>query len=333
MPLRAAFALILLLAAGPSLGIPPAPAYRVPRAADGHPDFQGNWTNVTRTPLERTKAFTALAATPKEAADYIATIDARIANMPVPPKPGEPPPKPDVGQSEWYDPNVKLMQIDGQDRTSIITDPADGRLPYNIIGLHAADDAGRRDEEEFDGPEDRAPDERCLSASGSALAPPMLPPVYNAHYQVVQTPTVFAIHAEMIHDVRLISMGERHAGAAPRWLGESSGRWDGDTLVVETLNQHPLSADRFVSGRVLHLTPATRVTERLTRISAKQLRYTFTVEDPSIFTRPWSGETVFTATDEPIYEYACHEGNYALANILRGARKKEADAADKAKPH
>ena len=318
--------LLIAGAAGASL----AGSYRAPRTPDGHPDLQGAWANTTLTQLERPKDFAGLYATPAEAAAHIKKVKDRINNVPPPAKPGDPPPKADIGQSEWYDAGIGLMRIDGKLRSSMITDPSDGKLPYNFLGSRAVRDADRRDEAVAQDPEDRNSDERCLMASGSALTPPMLPPVYNARYEVIQTRDALVIETEMVHDIRIIKLGGRHEGRGPKWFGDSVGHWEGETLVVETVDQDPISADRFLPGSILHLTPAAKVTERFTRTSPGEIRYTFTVVDPAVYTRPWSGEVVFTATTQPMYEYACHEGNYALPNILRGARRDDAEAAKKA---
>jgi hypothetical protein len=314
-----------------AVGSSSAAPYRAPRTPDGQPDLQGAWANTTLTSLERPKGFASLYATPAEAAAYLKKVVDQINNVPPQVKPGDPPPKPDTGQSEWYDSDIGLMRIDGKLRASVVTDPADGKIPYNFLGLRAVHDAERRDEAVTEDPEDRNSDERCLIASGSALTPPMIPPVYNARYEVIQTKGFVVMETEMVHDVRIIRLGGSHESVGPKWFGDSVGHWEGETLVVETLNQHPASADRFVRSSILHLTPAAKVTERFTRISPKEIRYAFTVEDSSVYTRPWSGEVVFTAAAQPMYEYACHEGNYALPNILRGARRTDAEAEKKEK--
>jgi hypothetical protein len=306
--------------------------YQAPRTPDGQPDLQGEWTNITFTPLERPKAFAGPIATPAEAAAWVARIEGYLMNKPPPPKPGAPPPKPSVGNSEWFDAGVGLIRIDGKLRSSIITDPVDGKLPYNTFGQRTAAEVLRHDDEVFDGPEDRANDERCLMGGAGPLAPPMMPPGANATYQILQPPGLVVIQTEMIHDVRVIRLKAPHEDSIAKWFGDSTGHWEGETLVVETVNQHPLSVERFEPGdAVLLISPAAKVVERFTRISPTEIRYAFTVEDPALNVRPWSGEVMFTATRQPIYEYACHEGNYGHANILRGARRKEQEEAAKAK--
>ena len=326
---RSAPLLCLLLAATAQ-----AAPYRAPRTPDGRPDFQGEWTNATWTPLQRPRAFKSLTATQAEADTYLRGVLDFLENKEPPRKLGDPPPEPDVGFSEWFDGAPAFLRLDGGLRSSIIVEPSDGRLPYNAFGRQASRAAFQRDETGMDGPEDRSGEERCLVALSSMTGAPMLPSGYNGHYRIVQTPGAVAIESEMIHDVRLVRMGATHDGGAARWGGDSVGRWEGETLVVETVGQHPVEAERFIGPAVMLITPGARVTERFTRTGPTEIRYAFEVDDPAVYSRPWRGELRFTATDAPMYEYACHEGNHALPNILAGARRTEADAkaaADKAK--
>jgi hypothetical protein len=330
-------ALILaLLAAAPAA----AQAYKPPRTATGQPDLEGDWTNVSFTRLIRPARFKGLTAPEAEAEAWLKEQRDRLVGIKPPPKPDDPPPDPDendVGdiQSEAYEmDHVGLARIDGGLRTSWIVDPSDGRLPYNSLGLTMAEDAFVADLTDFRGPEMRHPDERCLVGYGSAAGPPMLNTSQNSHYRIVQTPTEIAILSEMIHDVRIVRLGAAHPKVRTHpWLGSSIGWWEGDTLVVETVDQHPGATRRIIAGGILLVTPAAKVTERFTRTSDTQIRYEFTVEDPAIYTRPWRAEMELSATQAPLYEYACHEGNYALPNILGGARQQEREAAAaKAKP-
>ena len=323
-------AILCIAAAQPTIAAAP---YRAPRTPDGQPDLQGAWTNVTKTPLQRRKGVKDLITTEAELKVLDDAEDKEDAATEAAAAVAKPKSAaavaadtPTVGESEWFA-KRGMMRIDGRMRSSIIVDPADGRIPYNAIGRRAVADALRRDDNDMADPEDRHADERCLSAVSGSAVPPMLPPPYNGHYRIIQTPGYVAIASEMIHDVRLIPLAARSHGGEAKWQGDSVGRWDGDTLVVETVDQAADAADRFATGGLLHLTPAAVVTERFTRTSPTEIRYAFTVQDASVFTRPWRGELVFTATDEASYEYACHEGNYALANVLRGARKKDQDAA------
>lgn len=305
--------------------------YKAPRTAFGQPDLQGEWTNASFTGLQRPKAFKSLFATEEEAAAYVKRQQDRLVGIKAPLEPGEEPPPPDVGdvESETYEMGgLGLARIDGRLRTSWIVEPTDGRLPYNSLGRSAIDAADRADTSDFDNPEVRMPDERCLMAVGSAAGPPMLNTSQNSHYRIIQTPAEVAIFVEMIHDVRIVRIGGRHPEVKTHpWLGDSIGWWEGDTLVVETVDQNPGAANRFTAGGVFHLTPAAKVTERFTRISETEMRYDFTVDDPAVYARPWRAEMIMTASDEPIYEYACHEGNYALPNILGGGRQRDREAA------
>jgi hypothetical protein len=187
---------------------------------------------------------------------------------------------------------------------------------------------------QYDHPEFRPLAERCLMSFGSNAGPPMLPNYfYNNNYQIVQTKDHIMILVEMVHDVRVIRMAGarstlRELQRLPKqirpWMGDSIGRWEGDTLVVETTNFHPLQQFRGASENL-------KVTERFTRVDADTINYKFTIEDSTTFTAPWSGEVPFRRTDELIYEYACHEGNYALANVLSGERNREKREAERKK--
>jgi hypothetical protein len=171
---------------------------------------------------------------------------------------------------------------------------------------------------------DRPLSERCLLGFGSTSGPPMLPVLYNNNYQIVQTPSSVMILVEMVHDARVIRMNAQHAAPNVRqWLGDSVGHWEGDTLVVDTTNFTNKTRFRG-SSENLH------VVERFTRTDANTVLYRATIDDPSTFTRPWTIEYPFVATKGPIYEYACHEGNYSMTDILGGARKKEAEAGTEA---
>jgi hypothetical protein len=342
-------------AATASVLVPPvaaqAPAstakpWTLPRTPDGRPDLQGNWSNASLTPLERPTGQN-LVLTEEEAA----RIESRTQevnefrdrpsdpNRPAPPVGGEdrnlPAGEPTfierLSQSAggrvggynnfWLDPGERVLRIDGTARSSMVIDPPDGRVPP--ITPEARQRAGQRMAEmkkfgEFDHPELRGLAERCLMSFGSNAGPPMLPNYfYNNNYQVVQTTDHVMIMTEMVHDVRIIRMGgERLPRQVRLWMGDSIGRWEGDTLVVETTNFHPLQQFRGASENL-------KVIERFTRTGPDTMHYRFTVEDPTTFTAPWTAELAFHHTDELIYEYACHEGNYALSNILGGERARE----------
>jgi hypothetical protein len=293
-----------------------------PRTADGQPDLQGIWTNVTITPLERPLEFAGKEfLTEKEAAAYeTRTVEANNADR------RDLPPEADVGRAyndAWYDRGTKVI---GTRRTSLIVDPPDGRIPALTpeAQRQVSARAESRREHPADGPEDRSLAERCLL--WPTAGPPMLPSFYNNNYQIVQGPGYVAIYVEMIHDVRIIPIdGRPHPSSNIRqWMGDSRGHWEGDTLVVETANFNGKGAFRG-SGQNLHLT------ERFTRVDQDTVLYRFTVDDPETFTKPWTGEVPMRRTKGPIYEYACHEGNYAMVDMLAGARAEEKKAAGKSR--
>jgi hypothetical protein len=338
-------ALFLILGLSLAAGSPAAAApYRAPRTADGTPDFEGIWSNLSYTLLERPKRYKTLIATDKEVAFALARRDALLNGRPPPPDPDAPPKPPskpgeadpgadDLGQAttEFPDRNVDFLRIYGQARTSLIVDPGDGKLPYTPAGQKLADAADEADQHDFANPESRMPDERCLTASGGTTGPPMLNSTQNANLQIVQARGEIAILSETMHDVRIVHMGARHPAARTHpWMGDSIGWWEGETLVIETVDQNPHDGPRFQPNGVFYLSPAGKVTERLTRISPTQIRYEFTVEDPDVYKRPWRAELMLTAAKGPIYEFACHEGNYAFPDILAGARATEKAA--KAEP-
>jgi hypothetical protein len=188
------------------------------------------------------------------------------------------------------------------------------------------DDPGFEGNGAYDDPERRPLGERCLMGFGSTSGPPALPNYfYNNLHQIVQTPDAVMILTEMVHDARIVRMNSQHLPPTIRkWMGDSIGRWEGDTLVVDTTNFTDKTRYRGSS-------PNLHIVERFTRTAPNTLLYRFTVEDPDTWTTPWTGEYTWPATDEMIYEYACHEGNYAMGNILRGARLKEANDAKKSK--
>ena len=342
-------------AARPSAAVPPKSASPggIRRMADGHPDLQGTYDLATLTPLERV-AGTSLVLTDEQAAkleSQVAKQKDQLAapvdgNRKAPPTGGDGSPGPygNVGgyNNFWLDPGSHYTSIDGRKRASLLIDPPDGRVPALTAEAQkrrttdaysrrpTSDEGAREDDPGFEGPEAyndpeiRPLAERCLVGFSSTSGPPILPTYfYNNLHQIVQTPDSVMILTEMVHDVRVVRMNAQHAPQTVRkWLGDSIGRWDGDTLVVETTNF--TDKTRFRGA-----TPDLKVTERFTRIDARTLRYQFTVEDPQTWTRPWTAEYAWPATSDLLYEYACHEGNYALGNILRGVRLKEKEEAEK----
>jgi len=303
--------------------------WQTPRTATGAPDLQGVWTNATITTLERNAAVGDILVVDSEVAarlerssglNVLTALDARPSD----PDRGAP----TDGNAEagynafWIDPGTKLMKVAGEYRTSLIVDPENGKIPYTDSAGAAF--ANYRANAGFDGPEQRPLGERCLVGFGSTSGPPMLPVLYNNHYQIVQNPDYVMILVEMNHDARIIRLSDNHLnGGYKPWMGDSIGHWEGDTLVVETINFHPQQSFRFAIKHTLYLPAKARVTERFTRVSSNEITYQFTIEEPEAYTQVWSGEVSMRPADAKMYEYACHEGNYALPGILGGARVQE----------
>jgi hypothetical protein len=350
-------------AAQPAAGQKPATAKpavpraaAIPRTSDGRPNLQGNWTNATITPLERMGANLPLVLSEEAALDEERktqnAIDARETdsdpNRGAPPVGGEARKSPNaeptylervwqagagvVGgyNSFWVDPGDRVLRVDGQPRSSILIDPPNGRVPALTAEARArvaaAAAARKQAGGEFDHPELRPLAERCITSFGNNLGPPMLPNYfYNNSYTIVQSKDNVMLLTEMVHDARVVRINGTHPPPSFRqWFGDSIGRWEGDTLVIETTNFHPNHGFR---GSWENL----KVTERLTRKDATTLKYRFTVEDPTTFTAPFTGELEFRAMapGEQVYEYACHEANYGLEGVMSGARAQEREAAKK----
>ena len=298
----------------------------IPRAADGHPDLQGVWTNATLTPMERPAAFAGKSTvSDAEAAVYETRQQDEL-------KAGDGKSDSDFhrragsGETGGYnalfiDRGSELARVDGVKRTSLIIDPPDGRVPSLTAEARGRLTSMRRGG--TNSAKDRPLSERCLMSFGSSSGPPMLPVLYNNNYQIVQTPDAVMILVEMVHDARIIRMNGTHAPDNFRkWLGDSVGHWEGDTLVVDTTNFNEQVNFRG-SSKNLH------VIERFTRVDPNTLLYRATIDDPTTFTKSWSIEYPFLATKGPVYEYACHEGNYAIVDILGGARKEEREVQKK----
>ncbi len=298
-----------------SKGVAPAPKnWNPPRTADGQPDLQGVWTNSTLTPLERPAEFAGKEfLTEQEAADYVkrtlqqVSSDRRDGGAQV-----------DVNRSYnefWRDRGNNLV---ADRRSSLIVDPPDGRVPPLTPAAQKRVEEARTwmREHATDGPEGRSMAERCIS--WTTAGPPMLPGPYNNDLQIVQAPGYVVILNEMIHDTRLIPLdGRPHVSPGVRqWMGDSRGHWEGNTLVVDSTNFNQEYSFRG-SDANMHLT------ERFTRVSPDVIQYEFTVDDPTAFTKPWTARIPLNKTAGPVYEYACHEGNYALTDILAGARAAE----------
>jgi len=306
-------------------------AQPVPRTADGHPSLEGIWDSASLTPLQRpanlgTKEF----YTEAEAAAY---AKQRVDEVNRDRRDGGP--EVDVNRSYnelFYDRGTKLARTL---RTSMIIDPPDGRIPPMTPAALAR--AKARDAyfaaHGSDGPEDRPLPDRCLMFSQSG--PPMIPGNYNNNYQIVESPDSIAILAEMGNQVRVIPLDGRAplAPSAQAWMGDSRGHWEGDTLVVETSNFRSNERSRFGVQYDSGLTDENlHITERFTRTSADAITYRATISDPTVYTRPWTMEVIMERAEGPLYEYACHEGNYGLAGVLAGAREQEKKAATKSSP-
>lgn len=306
--------------------------YLVPRTEFGAPDLQGIWSIATQTNLERAERFGGkLVLTTDEAQRIEAAVQAgfEASNRPSDPD-RQAPDASNVGgyNTFWMDPGQRLAVVNGEIRTSIITDPADGRLPYSEQG-RANFRAAMARRAGYDGPEVRPLGERCVVGFGSTGGPPKLPVLYNNNTQIVQTENYVVLLAEMNHDARVIRLNAEHAEPPMNyWMGDSIGFYEGDTLVVKTTNFHLQQNLRSSLDHRFYGSPQMLVTERFTRSADDTIVYQFTVEDPENYTQPWSGELPMTASDEGIYEYACHEGNYALPGILAGARRAESEGED-----
>jgi hypothetical protein len=287
--------------------------YKVPHTPDGQPDLQGIWNIGTVTPLERPadlkdKPF----FTPAEAIAYEKGIVAR--NNKDQREKGTEQDVANAYNDAWWEQGSHVVRTL---RTSVIVDPPDGRLPA-LTPAAAKALAERRAPlgRAPNGPEDRSLAERCLYFGQEG--PPMGSGPYNNNYRIYQTKDFVAISIEADHDTRVIPLdGRQHLAPSVRlWLGDSVGHYDGETLVIDTTNFTEKNSYRG-SDTNLH------ITERISRMDAETLVYRFTIDDPTAFTKPWTGEYTLSAESGPIYEYACHEGNYALANILKGARAQD----------
>ena len=293
----------------------------------GDPDLQGIWDFRTITPLERPSQFTGKQVlTDEEAANFEAQENRRLNRDLVDPKKGGAiyPPESEGGvvpyNEFWYDRGTTLVE---DKRTSLIVDPPDGRIPPLTAEAEkrAATRRAYRRDHPADSWEDRSLGNRCIV--GFNAGPPMMPGAYNNNVQLLQTPDYVVILNEMVHNARIVPMDGRPHGTIRQWVGDSRGHWEDETLVVETTN---LSEKSSFRGSTANL----HVVERFTRVSPDTIRYEFTVEDPETWTRPWTAAVPMTKTQGPMFEYACHEGNYSMEGILAGARAEEKAAAEAA---
>jgi hypothetical protein len=316
------------------------------RTPDGHPDLSGTYDTATLTPLERPREFGDNLFLTEAEAKRLEQVEAtRVARgaLPSDPTRSAPPVGGDgstgaagnVGgyNNFWIDRGTSAILVDGKFRTSIVTKPENGRVPPLAAAARTrqaarfarptsdtAENGGSVGSGAYDNPEQRPLGERCLLGFGSTSGPPSLPVLYNNLKQIVQTPDYVMILVEMDHDARIIPLNKPHAPKEiRRWMGDSVGHWEGDTLVVDTTNFTDKTRFRGSSAN-LH------VVERFSLSDANTLLYQFTVDDPDTWSGPWSGEYPWPRTSDNVYEYACHEGNYALGDILRGERLLEAEA-------
>ena len=299
-----------------------ASSYTAPRTPDGQPDLEGFWSNQTYTPLERRDGVTKAFYTPEE----VAAIEGRAATRES--AQTEPGTVPDVHYDFTQFGLDRSQSARGQNlRTSLIVDPPNGKLPpvtaagERLAAARAA--AQERLGGRWDSAQSNQLDDRCIMMAGAG--PPMMNSGYNSNYQIVQAPGYVMILSEMIHDARVIPLDGRGSPPAGtrQWVGLSRGRWEGETLVVETANFNGKNPFRGSSDRM-------RVTERFTRVADDAISYSFTVQDDVTWERPWTAEMPMQRTRGPLFEFACHEGNFGLYNTLVGARLEERQAAEDA---
>ncbi len=302
--------------------------YEAPLTEWGVPDFQGNWRNNTVMPFQRPQELGNKRAYSEEEALVLEhAAQERVENDNKPLDPNREAPKlealPPVGNYDlfWTDRGMFLPTIDGEFRTSAIIDPPNGRIPERVAGFRERIAEIRANQpNRNDGPEGRGLGERCLVAFGNSSGPVMSPVMYNSHMQIVQSPGYISIIVEMVHDIRIIKISNERSTVSQshqKWMGDSIGRWEGDTLIVETKNYN--SWHSYQGAPTENLT----VIETFRRTGENKIVYGFTVDDPSVYTAQWSGEYPLSRLNEPVYEYACHEGNYGMIGILAGARQLE----------
>ena len=305
----------------------------VPRTADGHPDLQGNWTNQTITPMQRREGQDRILTW-----DEVAEREGRVVERSQAGAEASDPDRPplEAGSSVGAYNNVyfefgqQVAIVNGEPLSSLITSPDNGRKPALTPEGERRRDERREFMSQFgpaDNPENRTLQDRCLVSFTNHGGPPMTPNyAYNSNYTIVQTADYVMLHYEMVHDTRIIRLGEPDP-LPPHmrpWFGDSWGRWEGNTLVVETTNIYPLQ-----DYMGIHPTPDLTVHERFTRVDEETILYEFTVDDPTTYVEPWGGIVPFKRFDDLLYEYNCHEGNYAMSNILSGARYEEREGGRK----
>jgi len=285
--------------------------YQVPRTQFGQPDFQGNWHTKFVTMLERPDSVENLVVPREEALAIAAAINSEIPHNEDP-------------DFEWQS-LVDLALVRGEYRTSIIVDPANGKLPYRETAMPIVEFNIARYLEEFDHPEQRPLGERCLQ---TFAGPPIHAIPLMFPYQIIQTENHFVLYAEGSVGLRLVQLnsGREKQDIALTHVGHSTGYWEGETLVIKTTNFREDHPSRTGFGRPLLVGSGTTITERFTRLSENELNYYFTVEDEEFYAQPFSGEFSLFTHEGPLYEYGCHEGNYSLPSILRGGQMQKSAA-------
>lgn len=299
--------------------------WTAPRTPDGKPDISGTFTFSTITPLQRPDALNGKdTLTVQEAADWEASENKRLNRDLFDPIKGAPSagyaPRAQGGvlsyNEFWYE---RGSQMTKDKRTSLVVDPPDGRIPFTEATRKRNAENGRKSNSGFaESYTDRSLGDRCIMGFNSG--PPMVSSAYNNNLQILQIPGHVVILNEMIHNTRIIPTDGRPHGTLRQYAGDSRGRWEGETLVVETINF-------FRETSLAGSTANTRVVERFTRVDPDTIKYEFTVTDPSSYTRPWSVLMPLMRTEALLYEYACHEGNYGLYDIMAGQRAQEKAAA------
>ncbi len=318
------FALLATVALAPLPGTAQGKASTPRRTADGKPNLEGIYSYSTITPLQRPDALAGKdTLTDEEAAAFEASENKRLNRDLFDPEKGAPSagyaPRAEGGvlsyNEFWYERGNKLTK---DRRTSLIIDPPTGRIPFTDAARRRNAERGQKLNSGYaDSHLDRSVADRCLL--GFNAGPPMHPGAYNNNVQIFQTPGQVVILNEMVHNVRIIPTDGRPHTRVRQWSGDSRGRWEGDTLVVETIN---FIRETSVQGS----TADTRVIERFTRVDDETVKYEFTVSDPNAYAQPWSAMFPLARMKEPVYEYACHEGNYSMTNILAGQRNLEKEA-------
>ena len=308
-----------------------AQSAEAPRTPWGDPDLGGVWDYCTFTPLQRPEDLADRdTLTDEEAAALAQELNAEALARDLAAPPGSPG---GYSQAVWTD----RARATALTQTALIVDPPDGRIPPLTPEAEAREEARLAGDGQpvrirvggygVAGPEERGVAERCLL--GFSTGPPMLPGGYNNNIQVFQTPDAVVLLLEMNHDVRVVPLDGRPelTDDIRQWMGSSRGRWEGDTLVVDTRNFTHRTASFSLTGLAFGSAEGLHLVERFTRVDGDTLLYEFTVNDPATFTRSFSGRLPMNRSDLPLYEYACHEGNYGMENLLRGARAEEREAA------